>query len=207
MFKKSLLRGVIASTTLLLSASVLADSMSSENEDAVFSPSWEFGGSIGITNIDSVSARTEFIEDDALTFGFYADYAMKSWLISLGFDFLSYDDEAEFSQTTEDIFGDEEDSSSDATGFLLYGAVGPKWQFNDTVLSVQGGYAHMISSERSISYCSNCYSEDIDIEGGVFGRVGVRQNAGPVAIGLHYTNYFGSDELENTISLSISTAY
>jgi len=204
MFYPSRLQRFFSISALLISSSIFAEPEETTEE---FYPSWEFGGTIGVANLDEGSAQRELIEDDALVIGFFADYVMESWLISLGFDFLSYDDNAEFSQITEDYFGDREDSSSDATGFLLFGAIGPKWQFDDTLLTVQGGYAHMVSSERSISYCRNCYSEDIEIEGGVFGRFGLRQNAGPVALGLNYTQYLNSDDLENNISFSISTAY
>jgi len=173
----------------------------------VFYPSWEFGGTLGILNIDDASASRELIDSEAYVFGGFADYVMESWMISLGLDFISYDDNAEFTQRTEDFFGDEDDSTSDANGFVIFAAVGPKWQFGDTLLTVQGGYGHMFASERSISYCDNCYSEDIDIEAGLFGRATVRQNAGPVAIGLTFTQYLNSDDIDNQFALSISTAY
>jgi len=204
MFKNTYLKTLIAS--LFLSFTALAFAQDEQQEGAFF-PSWEFGGTVGVLNLDSASANREFIDSEAYVFGGFAEYVMESWLISLGMDFIVYDDNAEFTQRTEDFFGDEEDTSSDANGFILFGAVGPKWQFGETLLTVQGGYAQMFASERGISNCSDCFSEDIEIDAGAFGRATIRQNAGPVAIGLSYTQFIGSDDIDNKITFSVSTSY
>ena len=67
--------------------------------------------------------------------------------------------------------GDISTESSDAGAVTGYVATGYEWKFGadqDLTVLAQVGYTHLFSSERSIDYCRNCYSEDIDIDGGVY---------------------------------------
>lgn len=193
----------------LLALPLLTTTLSYAQEDAAehtVTPAWEWSVSLGSMNIDSESAANEAIGDSTdFVLGFSADYSTQRWITSIGLDWVSYDDKAGFSQRTENQFGREDDSSSDATGLLFYGAFGPQWRFGQeqkTSVFLQAGLSTMFSSERSIDYCTDCYSEDIDIEGGVFARAGFMQKVGnTMALGLNFTQYLRSDDLENGFNI------
>jgi len=89
-------------------------------------------------------------------------------------------------------------------------AFGRLWavgQENDIIFSAQGGFSAVMSSERSISYCDDCHSEDIDIDGGAFVRGGIVKNFENVAVGLQATHYLSGDGLKNNLALTIRMAF
>lgn len=186
---------------LLMSASVSAQ--------ADLAGKWEFAGYLGHTTIDENIAAENFIEDNALSVGFTADYDHGNWLTTLGAEFISYRDNAGFSQLTEDFFGDVDEQDSSANGFVVSAATGPAWHFSEarTMLYVQAGMSAMLASDRSIANCSNCAEEDIDVDAGFFAKAGVVKTLQRVSFGFHVVNYFNDDGLENSIQLSIGTAY
>ena len=69
-----------------------------------------------------------------------------------------------------------------------------------------GGLSGIFFSERSISSCSNCYSEDIDIDGGLYGVLGVGHKLGYFDIGLQFHQYFTGD-LDNGFRLKLSSSF
>jgi hypothetical protein len=191
---------------LALSSTTLVHAQ--EEQDQPFFPAWEWGIALGTLNIDSESAEEQLIGDSAdFVISFTADYSTKNWLTTLGFDWVSYDDKAGFTVRTEDQFGREDDSSSDASGILVYGAFGPQWRFGEeqkTTAFVQAGYSAMFASDRGIDNCSNCPSQDIDIDGGLYARAGIMQKVSDTfGIGLSATQYLSSDDLENGISFTM----
>lgn len=122
------------------------------------------------------------------------------WVTSLGVDIIFYDDNNEFSQDVigDGLFNDGEHSreSSSAMGFLLSAASGYQWVFgkeNKAALQLQGGFSAMLSSERSISNCSDCRSEDIDIDGGAFVRAKLLGTGSTIKYGLVLTQYVNGD--------------
>jgi hypothetical protein len=64
----------------------------------------------------------------------------------------------------------------------------------------------MLASERGISNCSNCYSEDIEIDGGIYGVLGVGQTLGSLDLSVQFQQYLSGD-LDNTIRLKLSGAF
>ncbi len=171
---------------------------------------WEFSGNLSIIALDGDAAVEQRIEDDAWGIGFTADYDNGRFLTSIGLDLVNYGDDASFTQRTEDTFGNERNSESDASGVLASIAFGPLWKLGkdqSVTTFIQGGFGHMFSSSRSISNCSNCFSEDIDIEGGPFAKFGVLKNTGSIAIGVSYYQYLGGDGLQNSLNFVLSTPY
>jgi hypothetical protein len=75
-----------------------------------------------------------------------------------------------------------------------------------TFFSVRGGVSGILGSERSISNCRNCYSEDIEIDGGVYGVLGIGQTLGNLDLSLQFQQYFSGD-LDNTLRLKLSGAF
>lgn len=194
----------------VLAAAVLASSVAVSQEQPTQSGEWDFGLGIGQIGIDSEAASQSRIDDSALTFDLFATYRKANWLGTGGLQFISYDDEDQFTVSVRNNFsGNVSSEDSSATGMLLHAAYGPMWdlQQNTAVKGyLQGGLAVMVSSERSVDFCENCPEEDIDVNGGVFGRAGVLYNFSSVAIGASYTQYISGD-LDNSLMLTIATSF
>ncbi len=200
---------ILTSIAALLSFNAFAN----ENNDSDYG-FWTYNGAIGKTSLNSDNARKEGIDEEAMSYGFYGNYHKGQLLTSLGLDFVSYDDNEGFSETViqqggwDD--GDISRRSSDASAFLLSAAFGPKFYLGEqqsTFAYLQGGYGLLTYSERSIGSCSNCSSEDIDIEGGVFANGGIKTNLGAISVGVDYRQYLSGDGLENAFSLTIGSAF
>jgi hypothetical protein len=106
-------------------------------------------------------------------------------------------------------YGDEGYEESDANALMLFAEYGPKYRFgqdNMSFFTVRGGVSGMLASERSISNCSNCYEEDIEIDGGVYGVLGIGQTLGSLDLSLQFQQYLSGD-LDNTVRLKLSGAF
>lgn len=190
-----------------------AQSIEGSNDDTSYG-SWGFSGYIGNASIDSDTAFIEGVEDSAITIGLFADYRKNKWLTSVGVDVLLYDDNQEFSQVVvgDGLFnsGDVSLESSDASATFLTFATGIEKLYGEEsafYTSLQGGFSVALASERSIGNCTNCYSEDIDIDGGLFVQGGIGFVADSFKIGLQVRQYLGGDGLGNIVGLQISSKY
>lgn len=198
----------LALATCLLTTSQLALAQSNNQARQT---GWSWSGHVDHINIDKQAAAEEWIEDTALAIGGAAEYyaSDRESTLSLGTSFLFYRDNAAFSQYIEDYWGDESYEESDAYAFMLFAEYGPKYRFgrdNMSFFSVRGGVSAIFGSERSITNCRNCYSEDIEIDGGAYGLLGIGQTLGAVDISLQFQQYFSGD-LDNTLRLKISGAF
>lgn len=169
---------------------------------------WAFNIGLEQVSIDKEQAFSADaqIDDSALSLHFEGEYFFHShYSVTLGLAFLQYDDLASFNQDTTGG-----NKSSDASAMPVYGELGYKRFFgpNDKVyLTTRAGVSVVLASERSISNCSNCYEEDIEIDGGFYGMLGAGMRLGQTwALGLHYKNYFSGD-IENAVGLTISYGY
>lgn len=167
---------------------------------------WNWAGHLGTLNIDSKVAREQGVDDAAFVFGGTAEHSRTDSILSflLGLDFVSYDDNYNFSQDTN-----KGEKSSSASAMLAYAEFGPKIHFGadqSNYLITRVGLSTLFGSERSIDYCSNCYSESIDIDGGPYGVVGIGHSFGNFAIGLQYQQYFSGD-LDNSLRFNVSTSF
>lgn len=173
---------------------------------------WNFGGYVGTVNFDSEEAFLEGVEDSATSLGGYTEYQTDALIaVSLGGEFLFYDDNEEFSQLVEydDIFGDDSDirsESSDALAIHFFADVGPRWKFGNGYAAVAGGLVSALYSERSISNCVDCRAEDIDLDGGGYVKLAAGVKAGAVNLGLLYRNFISGD-IDNSIYITIGTAF
>jgi|SRR6187551_946562 hypothetical protein len=206
------LTSCLFSASLLAAGACLAAPASNPNNpnNNVYT-GWSWSGHVDHINIDKEAAAEQFIEDTATAIGGAAEYYSSTTenTLVLGMNFLFYNDNAEFAQFIRDYWGDVNYTESDASAFMLFAEYGPKYRFgqdNMSFFTVRGGVSGMLYSERAISYCSNCYSEDIDIDGGVYGVLGIGQTLGSVDIGLQFQQYFSGD-LDNSIRLKISGAF
>ncbi len=174
---------------------------------------WSWSGHIDHVTFDEEAAAkpTARIEDTATALGFAAEYYTNTSenTLSLGMNFLFYRDNAAFRQYVEDYWGDEGYSESDATALMVFAEYGPKYRFGQDNMSffvVRGGASGIFASERGISSCYDCYSEDIDIDGGVYGLLGIGHTLGSIDLSLQFQQYFSGD-LDNALRLKISGAF
>jgi hypothetical protein len=124
-------------------------------------------------------------------------------------NFLFYHDNAAFVQYVEDYWGDIDYAQSDANALTLFAEYGPKYRFginNESFVVVRGGATAVLFSERAISGCSNCYAEDIDINGGLYGVLGIGQTLGMLDVSLQFQQYFSGD-IDNSFRLKISGTF
>lgn len=175
----------------------------------VMAKKWLFNFTYENVSINQDVADDEFIDSSAGAFNLDGEYFFNDEISSaLGIGFIRYDDNNSFKQATESVYGgDRETSSSSATGIPLYVDVGYT-RFSDTALpiymTVRGGYAFMLASERSIGSCTDCHSEDIDVNTGAFGLVGFGVNLHRYfSLGLYYKNYLSGD-VEDAVGLKLS---
>lgn len=195
----------------LLASTVCAAAPTSNNPNNADYTGWSWSGHVDHVTIDSEAAAEQWINDSATAVGGAAEYysSKSESTLVLGASVLFYRDNAEFAQYVEDYWGDVDYTESDANAFMVFAEYGPKYRFgqdNMSFFTVRGGVSGMLYSERAISSCSNCYSEDIDIDGGVYGVLGVGQTLGSLDLSLQFQQYFSGD-LDNTIRLKLSGAF
>lgn len=208
----TLLTTCLLGVTLLATTTVAAAPYSSSNNpnNADYT-GWSWAGHVDHVTIDSQAAAEQWIEDTATAIGGTAEYYSSKTenTLVLGVNFLFYRDNAAFAQYVEGYWGDVDYTESDANAFMVFAEYGPKYRFgqdNMTFVTVRGGVSGMLFSERAISFCSNCYSEDIDIDGGAYGVLGIGQTLGSLDLSLQFQQYFSGD-LDNTVRLKLSGAF
>ena len=179
--------------------------MAAEPKEPAYS-GWSWSGHAGTLNLDSKVAYNEYVKDSAWVIGLAAErYSSDSNLtFVIGLDLIGYDDEASFRQDTT---GGRK--SSDASAVLGYVEFGPRVPFGvdkSNYLVAHAGLSGVFSSERGIDNCSNCYSEDIDINGGFYGVLGVGHSFGSWDLGLQFQQYFSGD-IDNSLRLRVSSSF
>ena len=167
---------------------------------------WNWSAHVGTLNIDSKVAQVQGIEDSAWVLGAAAERFSSDSILTflVGIDLVGYSDNYSFSQDT-----DHGQKSSSASAAMVYVEFGPKIKFGaeeNNYLITHIGLSNLFGSERSIDFCSDCYSENIDVKGGAYGVLGVGHSFGRVDIGLQYQQYFGGD-LDNSLRFDVSTSF
>ncbi|HSX84746.1 MAG TPA: outer membrane beta-barrel protein [Cellvibrio sp.] len=194
--------------TSLVSGLILATNVHAQESNGSFDPSgtWAFNFGVEQVSFDKEQAYQEFIDDSATALNIEGEYFFRShYSVTLGIQFLPYDDEGTFSQDTTGGY-----KSSDASGMPIYGELGYKRFFGPsekTYVTARAGMSVMVASDRSISNCSNCYEEDIDIDGGFYGLLGAGVRLGQAwTLGVHYKSYFSGD-IDNAVGIAVSYGY
>lgn len=175
---------------------------------------WGYSGYISAVSIDSDTALSQGVGDSAYSIGFSADYLKGNWLTSLGMEIIIYDDNRAFTQVVEGsgLFndGDISTESSDANGIVAYIGTGYQWRFGenkDVAFSLQGGFSHLFASDRSIESCSNCFSEDIDVDAGAYVKATLSRSTDSFSVGVHVQQFLGGDGLTNAFGVSIGSTF
>lgn len=174
-------------------------------------PGWSWSGHVEHMTFDDETAWEQGIADNATAIGFaverFQNTTENTW--SLGMNFIFYNDDDEFAQYVEDYWGDVDYQESDANAISVFAEYGPRYRFGADKLSfftVRGGLSGMLYSERGIGNCSDCYSEDIDIDGGLYGLVGIGRSTSSIDWSLQFQQYFSGD-IDNVIRLKISGTF
>jgi len=195
---------VLASALLISNAS--ADNGQEENETASPIPTFYF--SAGRIGLDPELTEQENIKDTATILRFGWEGLSDRLVYGAGMSMFLYSDRAEFSQRVEDVFGNQSTADSSANAFNIYGEVGYSYPLSSYVnVDILGGYEWVLKSERSIGECSNCASEDIDINSGLYITPRIRfTTTGSVILMISQHRYFSGDA-DDAWSLSIGWQY
>lgn len=204
-----LLTSCLLGVTLLASTTFAAPANNNPN-NANYT-GWSWSGHVDHITIDTQAAAEQWVKDSATAIGGAAEYysSQSENTLVLGASVLFYRDNAGFEQYVEDYWGDVDYTESDANAFMVFAEYGPKYRFgqdNMSFFSVRGGVSGIFGSERSISNCRNCYSEDIEIDGGVYGLIGIGQTLGRIDLSVQFQQYLSGD-LDNTLRLKLSGAF
>lgn len=207
----SIINSALLTTTLLGTSLNTFAAAPQNNQPAANYTGWSWSGHVDHINIDKEAAASQFIENTALAVGGAAEYysSASESTLSLGINVLFYRDKAPFGQYVDGYWSGVDYEESDANAFMLFAEYGPKYRFgqdNMTFVTIRGGLSGILASERSISNCRNCYSEDIEIDGGLYGVLGIGQTLGSFDLGLQFQQYFSGD-LDNSIRLKLSGAF
>jgi len=211
--KGIIVKKVVVALSLLLSSQLhAAENNAVENVNEP-DAQWQWSLAINSHAFDD-SVAFEGIDDSAIGFSAHIDYIKNSWLTTVSAEYVSYDDNNEFSQ---DVVGsgftnrgDVSRESSDASGFLLGVALGKIYYVGneqDVAVFGQVGVDVMTASERSISLCDDCHSEDIDVDGGVYLRAGVTKDTGYFNLGFHAKAYVTGDSLNTAFGISAGSTF
>lgn len=169
---------------------------------------WSIGGYLESLSLDTEKASEEGIEDSANVFGFVANDQQGLLMVSMGLGIIVYKDNEEFKQAVQYFNDDIDTESSDATGLLLHFDVGPRFQLGQSRASyfaLKGGIGKVAASERSISNCSNCYSEDINIDGGPYVQAALGVGSDNLGVALQFSKYTNEEKgLSSGLRVAIS---
>lgn len=173
---------------------------------------WSWSGNIEHINIDPEVAQRRDIQigDSATALGLAAEYFTADGpSFSLGLSYILYNDNNEFYQYIHDDWNGRSYEQSDASAVMASAEIGQKIRYGWDQLSfftARGGVNGIFASERSIANCSSCYAEDLDINGGFYGVLGVGHSFNAMDIELQFQQYFSGD-LENSLRLKISSSF
>jgi hypothetical protein len=200
------------SLVLAITCGLFSVTINAQDNNTAHSGGWGFSGYVDSQSIDSNVAEEQGIGDSATVVGFAGERytSANNRTFNIGMDIFIYDDKAGFSQTTKNTStGSVQDSDSSARGFTLYADYGPRYKFGSnesSFFTVRGGMNLMLSSERSIGNCTDCSSQDIDVDGGIYGLAGIGHSFGSVSIGLQVKQYLSGD-LGTGFGIKLSSSY
>jgi len=208
------MKKLVAVASLLFSSQVFAFDVEPVMEDEyVIDGQWEWSMTAFNTSFDD-SVLAEGIETSALGFGVDVDYIQNNWITTMSAEYMSYKDNDSFSEyVVGDGWsnkGDVSTEGSDAAGLLIGVATGYMHflgEDNDVAVIGQVGMNFMAYSERSILLCEDCYSEDIDMDGGLFLKAGIVKDTGSFNLGIYAKTYLSGDSMGTTFGISVGSSY
>lgn len=199
-YKKMVIGSLMLGLASAVSAQPVADNV------AAYRGGWTLHGEL--INFDTDIAAASGIADSG--FGMGGGYSGEKGLFNFNFgvSFFFIDDEDQFSQWVEnDLTGDtsSEESSIDAGSVYLDGGIQfPLTDSGRFVVGLNAGYRYF-DIDRGISYCRDCYSEDVDIESTTYLKPFARLAFTDVASGtLSYYRYNGDKGADNSLQFALN---
>lgn len=164
--------------------------------------------SAGELSIDDEVAQSEGIGSKPTYVRFAWEAQKHTWVFGAGMSLFMYSDEDSFSQGVRYNGGRRSTESSSAEAVNLYGEGGYSFEATPNIyFDALAGLELVMQSERSISYCSDCYSEDIDVGSGLYitPRLKVIADNGFTFL-VAYHHYLSGD-LEQGFSVGLGYSY
>lgn len=193
---------------LMASAALLGLSLPGFSQAPAPYSAWSWSGHLEHLTIDKeAAARADVgVRDSATALGFAAErYTNTSDMtLSLGLNVLLLRDANEFYQDTSGGT-----KTSDASGASLFAEYGPKYRFGaqgDNHFVTRLGYSWLVTASRDIANCRNCYSEDIELDGGLYGVLGVGKRFGGAEWSLQFHQFFTGD-FNNSLRIKLAQAF
>lgn len=167
---------------------------------------WGFSLQLGQLNLDPVAAKYESLNDTATLLSLDAERSWNDYNLSIatGFDIQVYRDKAGFRQNT--TMGMQ---SSSASGGSFHVQGGPQMRIgdNDAIRAfLHAGYNQVLSNNRSIGNCTNCYSEKIRLESGNYLATGIGYKINNLTWGVQYVKY-ASGDFKDSIALRMTGSF
>lgn len=198
------------SLTLILACLALFQHAYAQDENTyVVDRTNAFYFALGRIAIDDEVAFLEGIEDTATYFRLGWEGQSDAWLYGAGLSGYLYSDNEGFSVLVEEEFsGDVSTAGSDANAFNFYAEGGYSHDLSAfAFVDFIGGMEIVLISERSVSNCSNCPSQDIDVGSGLFVAPRLRLMAGNgFTFAISYTQYLTGDT-ENAFAANFGWTY
>lgn len=198
MLKQIFLYSLLLSTSAACFAEVENNQETNTTLAEIQTTTWVAG--LGFTNIEQKAARNECVgrSNPDMHFNFTAQDG--GLVYGGGMALYFFDDHCKFSQDVIDGWGDRGRVSSTASGLGVFAELGysvpiePQNVHFDLFAGVE-----KIWAQRSISNCSNCYSEDIDIDGGLYFKPQfkfIRESGFTITLG---AKFYPDSEFEHSI--------
>ena len=167
---------------------------------------WSWSGNLDSLTINPDVAKREHIGTTAFMAGVAAEHfnSLNEFTYSFGLNFISYDDKDPFPQYTNRGWRE-----SNATAMMVYTEAGTRYRFGHddmNFLVVKGGASSIFGSERSIDHCSDCDTENIRVNAGLYGVVGIGHSFDSLDVTINFQQYFVGD-LNSSLSLKISSTF
>ncbi len=198
----------------VFSVTAMANTKNAENDaneafdvSTIQTNGWFVG--IGQVNFDQKTAFNEGVDSGATTLHVAYEGQDGHFIYNAGMGIIMYDDNNGFSQQVENNYGNRSTASSDATAISLFGELGYSFILKPQAahFDLTAGVEQYFASERSISNCSNCYSEDIDLNAGFYIKPKIKFiNANGFTFSISY-QHFAAGDAENSFSLNFGMTY
>lgn len=199
---------IFAASISLIASQASADRLHDRNyKQPDYYDGWSFGLNVNRLSLDADAAKREDIQlqKEADVFGISAEYftSDSDMTYALGLNYISYGDNNPFYYEHRSGWYEQ----SDAHAFMVYGEAGPKFRIGSdgmTFVKVKMGVSSIFGSERSID--CDCVSEELNLDGGLYGSLGLGHSFGWLDVSVNFQQYFTGD-LDNSLGLTFSTTF
>ncbi len=150
--------------------------------------------SVDQLSLDSDKTASEGVDDSTIGLGLAIDIKRDHLVGGFGMYIGSIDDSRGFTQTVQDQYGNITEADSTVSVLSFFGEFGGSYQLlNEVFGELVAGYQTM-SVDRSISNCSDCDSQDIPVDGGLYVKPRLKVALGEkYMLSASYMSYLSGD--------------